>query len=55
MVFIGCPKLGITLLLGFSEAMQYPSKFQKIYYGINVFLGYPTKGIVDVLSSFGHE
>ncbi len=55
MVFTECPKKGIALFLSFGRAMQYPSKFQKIYYGLNVFLGYLAKGIANVLNSFGHE
>ncbi len=55
MMFPECPKHGIALLLGFGKAMQYPSKFQNICYGPNVFLRYLTKGITNLLNNFGHE
>jgi hypothetical protein len=35
--------------------MHYPSNFEKICYGPNVFLGNQIKGIISVLCSFEHE
>jgi hypothetical protein len=35
--------------------MQYTFKFETICYGARCIFGYPTRGIVNVLSSFGHE
>jgi hypothetical protein len=46
---------GIGFPVGFAKAMYYLSTFQKIFMERNVFLGYPTRGIASVLSSFGHE
>jgi hypothetical protein len=36
--------VGITFLLGFAKAMQYPSKFQKICYGVRRVYGILEKG-----------
>jgi hypothetical protein len=46
---------GIGFHVGFVKAIHYPSIFQKTFMEPNVFLGYPMRGIVGVLSSFGHE
>jgi hypothetical protein len=46
---------GIGFLVGFVKATHYPSTFQKIFMEPNVFLRYPTRGIVGVLNNFGHE
>jgi hypothetical protein len=55
MVFIEYPKQGIVLLLGFGRVCNTLPSFKKTYMEPNVFMGYPSKGIADVLSSFGHE
>ncbi len=54
MVFIKCPKQGITLLLGLGRVMKYFFKFQKICYGAQCIFRIPCK-MVDVLNNFDHE
>jgi len=53
MVFIEYPKQGITLLVGFGRAMQYPFTFQVME--PNVFMGQPMKGTSGVLCNFEDE
>jgi hypothetical protein len=54
-MFIEYPKHGIALLLSFGKVCNTPSSFKKYIMEPNVFLGYPARGIVDVLNNFGHE
>jgi hypothetical protein len=46
MVFIEYPKQGITLFVGFGGAMKYPSKFQKICYGVQSIFKIPCEGYI---------
>jgi hypothetical protein len=55
MLFTEYPKQGIALLVGFGKVMKYPSKFQKICYGVQCIYGIAWRGIVGVLTSFNYE
>jgi len=49
------PNAGIGFLVGFDRAIQYFPCVKRYGMEPNVFMGYLEKGIVGVLSSFGHE
>jgi hypothetical protein len=48
--------VGIAFLLGFVRAMQYPSKFPKIYVmEPKDFMGYSKRSNACELSTYGHD
>jgi hypothetical protein len=55
MVFIEYTNEGIAFFLGFGRAMQYPFKFQIYVMEPKGFFEYLKRGIVNALSSYGHE